>query len=66
MKSQREEIFFFEKKKQKTFVTWNAPTTPGALQLTKFFCFFLFTKRRLLLFTCSSLKNWTDTNETTL
>jgi len=37
---------FFEKKKQKTFVTWGAPTTAVALQLTKFFCFFLFTKRR--------------------
>jgi len=45
MKSQREEVFFFEKKKQKTFVTWNAPTTAGALQLTKFFCFF-FSKKK--------------------
>ena len=40
---------FFEKKKQKTFDTWSAPTSGGVLQVTKFFCFFLFTKRRRFL-----------------
>jgi len=37
---------FFEKKKQKTFiqVDWNARS-----KRTKFFCFFLFTKRRHFL-----------------
>jgi len=40
---------FFEKKKQKAFGAWSTPTTGGALQLTKFFWFFLFTRRRLLL-----------------
>ena len=47
-KSKEKGSIFFEKKKQKTFVTWNTPTKAGALQVTKFFCFFLFTKRRLL------------------
>ena len=45
-------VFFFEKKKQKTFIQL-VPDVYGEIsrltKLTKFFCFFLFTKRRLLL-----------------
>jgi len=38
--------FFFEKKKQKTFVCSGAALLGRArAKLTKFFCFFLFTKR---------------------
>ena len=37
-----------KKEKQKTFITWSVPTEAGELQVTKFFCLFLFKKRRLL------------------
>ncbi len=51
--------FFFEKKKQKTFIRWRRGYHPGRRvqnagnaigKRVKFFCFFLFTKRRLLAF----------------
>ena len=44
-------MFFFEKKNQKTFGRLGPCTYPELVRrpkLTKFFCFFLFTKRRLL------------------
>jgi len=51
---EKEGSIFFEKKKQKTFdkMVQNAHSSDcykAILKLTKFFCFFLFTKRRFLL-----------------
>jgi hypothetical protein len=45
--AQEESLFFFEKKNQKTFVTWR--TWPGwrTRQKTKVFCFFSSEKKSL-------------------
>jgi hypothetical protein len=46
----KDKRFFFEKKKQKTSAPAGAGTTgANAPNKPKFFCFFLFTKRRLFL-----------------
>jgi len=44
----RKKVFFL-KKEAKTFVQsgWKVDEKFAAIKLTKFFCFFLFTKRRL-------------------
>jgi len=44
----RQEASFLKKRSKKLLFEWNA-LAASALQLTKFFCFFLFTKRRLIL-----------------
>ncbi len=41
-----ERVFFFEKKKQKTFATLSVPCARAALHAKKSFCFFFFRKRR--------------------
>jgi len=47
----RKKVFFL-KKEAKTFVQsgWKVYEKFAAIKLTKFFCFFLFTKRRLFFF----------------
>jgi len=47
-KQEESKAFFFEKKKQKTFDLLRAGVTPAVIasETSKFFCFFLFTKRR--------------------
>jgi len=51
MVAEREASIFFEEKKQKTLIkrigTHIRPTADSNSKLTKFFCFFLFTKRSL-------------------
>ncbi len=49
-------VFFFEKKKQKTFATWNSlyPDRPKPKQ-SKVFCFFFSKKKCFLPFVCSVL-----------
>jgi len=45
----KQEASFLKKRSKKLLIAWSTPATVGALQLTKFFCFFLFTKRRFFL-----------------
>jgi hypothetical protein len=40
--------FFFEKKKQKTFVNWASGVSPARSKLTEVFWFFFSKKNRLL------------------
>jgi hypothetical protein len=45
----REEVFFFEKKNQKTFVIWRALPERGWTKIAKVFCF-IFSKKEALSF----------------
>jgi hypothetical protein len=48
---QARKLFFFEKKNQKTFAPLRACVAPSGVtsKKSKFFCFFLFTKRSAFL-----------------